>query len=485
MTPLNQAAPSREPETGTQTIDATRDMVVSVIAEVTRYPRDILLPEAHLEEDLGIDSVKRAEILAVLASRFKVPETAAPPVGELRTIADVVTALDQLLAGAGGEALPPALAPAVDLGPRVASTPAEGVAGAVIAVIVQVTRYPRELLVMGADLEEDLGFDYGQRSSILGALRQQLAPGLPADDPSPAPRTIGDLVTLVERAATPEVAEAIAPAPAPAAAPAILTQVHPPAVNPRPFAGRTVLVTGSGHGLGRTIATHLAGLGATVIINSFHSRARGDECVQEIVESGGDAIHLWGSVANPKHLQAIFDAIDERYGGLDCFISNASNGILAPLKDVRTEDWDQAFRTNVIALHQGSLLASALMRKRGGGKIVAISSPASQRYVDHYGCMGPIKAAVESLVRYLAIELGEHNVQVNSVVVGPVAGERLDKYPDGETLRSRWQANVPRKRFNDADEVAEAVTFLLTSSGMNGASLLLDAGLTQRIIASH
>jgi NAD(P)-dependent dehydrogenase (short-subunit alcohol dehydrogenase family) len=227
----------------------------------------------------------------------------------------------------------------------------------------------------------------------------------------------------------------------------------------------------------------LAKLGATVIVNSFHSRQRGEETTQQINDEGGEAVHLWGSVANSTHLESMFSEIGKRFGGLDFFISNATSGVLAPLAEVKPRDWDQAFRTNVVALHQGALRASELMRKRGGGKIVAISAPGSQRYVDRYGCMGPTKAAVECLVRYLAIELGEHNIQVNALTVGPVDGDRLAQYPDGDDLRARWQATVPRRRFNDEDEVTEAVVFLLTNSGMNGTVLLLDAGGTQRIVA--
>src|SRR5205085_1505679 len=136
--------------------------------------------------------------------------------------------------------------------------------------------------------------------------------------------------------------------------------------------GKVALVTGSGHGLGRAIAAQLARLGATVVVNSFHSRQRGEDATAEIVAAGGKAVHLWGSVTNPAHLGQIFGQIDSRFGGLDFFVSNASNGILAPVKDISPDHWDRAFRTNVIALHQIALLAAERMRRRGGGKIVAL-----------------------------------------------------------------------------------------------------------------
>src|SRR5205085_2083682 len=109
---------------------------------------------------------------------------------------------------------------------------------------------------------------------------------------------------------------------------------------------------------------------------------RGDETTAEIVAAGGKAVHLWGSVVNPAHLQGIFQEIENRFGGLDFFVSNASNGILAPVAQIRPEDWDRAFRTNVIGLHQAALLAADQMRRRGGGKIVALSSIGAQRCLD-------------------------------------------------------------------------------------------------------
>jgi NAD(P)-dependent dehydrogenase (short-subunit alcohol dehydrogenase family)/acyl carrier protein len=368
-----------------------RELVLTVVGEVTRYPRDILLPEANLEEDLGIDSVKRAEIFAVLKGRFNLPDTTEAAPIEVRTVGDVIAAVEHYLGSAATQ-----LPESVSMAPTSA----------------------------------------------------------PIAEPAPS-----------------------------AVVPPRPQRLSAPTVAAKPFVGRVALVTGSGHGLGKTIACHLARLGATVVVNSFHSRDKGDACAEEIVAEGGRAVHLWGSVANPGQLESLFAEIGSRFGGLDFFISNASNGVFARLADVRPEDWDKAFRTNVVALHQASLLAADLMRKQGGGKIVALSANASQRYVDYFGCMGPVKAAVECLVRYLAVELGADNIQVNAVAAGPVLGELLDKYPEFDRLRSKWEATVPRRQLNTEQEIAEAVTFLLTASGMNGSVLLVDAGGSQRITA--
>src|SRR5947207_544275 len=84
----------------------------------------------------------------------------------------------------------------------------------------------------------------------------------------------------------------------------------------KPFEGKIALITGSGRALGKDIAVYLAELGASVVVNSFHSRPQGEETVEEIRAAGGKAVHAWGSVANPEHVKSIFEMIDKTYGGL-------------------------------------------------------------------------------------------------------------------------------------------------------------------------
>jgi len=249
MTPSNQAAAS------VAAARDIRDVVVSVIADVTRYPRDILLLEADLEEELGIDSVKRAEIFAVLRTRFELPETTEAAPIELRTVGNVISAVEYYL---GAAAPPPAEAPAPAPPVRPASPVALEALPArpapprgIVDVIAETTRYPRELLVPAANLEEDLGFDGVQRSAIVAAIRREL--GVPlGDGAATTARTIGDLMAL---ATAPAGAAPPPIAPAPVAIAPARPQIHTAhSVAAKPFLGRVALVTGSGHGLGKTIA---------------------------------------------------------------------------------------------------------------------------------------------------------------------------------------------------------------------------------------
>ncbi len=393
------------------------EAVITAVAELTRYPRSILQPDADLEEDLGIDSVKRAEILGALRSRLNLPQAEAATLAGIRNVGDIVAAIERLTearhghlekpvdeASAVGEAPVSGVPPRASAPERVLPPPrTESLTDSVIAAIAERTGHPNGFIQTTAHLEEDLGLGSRGRAEVVEALRSRLGIPPPGVDDLEAVRTVGDLLQAVERSASRTRGNAGSQAVPRVTAGALERASRAPAGE---FAGKVALVTGSGHGLGKVIARHLAELGATVVVNSFHSRARGEETTAEIVADGGQAIHVWGSVANPVQLAGIFAEIGRRCAGLDLFVSSASNGVFAPLKDVSAEHWDRAFRTNVVGLHQGALLATELMRRRGGGRIVAISSPVSHRYAEHFGCLGPIKAAVESLTRYLAIELG-------------------------------------------------------------------------------
>jgi NAD(P)-dependent dehydrogenase (short-subunit alcohol dehydrogenase family) len=250
----------------------------------------------------------------------------------------------------------------------------------------------------------------------------------------------------------------------------------------KPFAGKVALLTGSGRGLGKDVACYLAELGASVIVNSFHSRNEGERTVAEIKDAGGDAIHAWGSVANPEHVRTIFDQIEATHGVLDFFISNASNGMLARLTDITPEHWEKAFRTNVVGLHQTSLRAVELMKRRGGGKIITLSTPASHGYVDYFGCMGAVKAAVESLTKSMAIEFAADNIQVNCVSPGPVYGDLLNKWPESERLIRQWESNTAYERLCEARDVSHFIAYLLSEPVklFTGSVLIMDGGISSQ-----
>ncbi|HVS66877.1 MAG TPA: SDR family oxidoreductase [Thermoanaerobaculia bacterium] len=499
--------------------DAVRARVLEVFAEVTRYPAEILDPDADLEEDLGIDSVKLGEIFAVLAEEYDVPQQGDLPRDALRSISGISRLLlDHALSGGIGIAAavtPPAstltlpdAGAGADPAARTA-TASPGVAGGTLldevrAVFEEVTRYPAEILDAEAHLEEDLGIDSVKLGEVFAVLQDRYHLPTELDLPPEELTTIAGVSAALERylgaatddalarapATTPDATPPIqARGPAPpaevrateSAAKTLATSVRRPESD-KPLAGKVGFVSGSGRGLGKEVASHLAQLGATVIVNSFHSRQRGEETAAEIERQGGDVLHLWGSVANPKHLDGIFDEIEERYGRLDFLVANASNGGLGRLEDITPQHWEKAFRTNVVGLHHSALRAVQLMRRHGGGKIVTLSSPAAHGHVEYFGCMGPVKAAVESLTRSMAVEFAGDNVQVVCVSPGPLPGELLDKWPERDRLIAQWERATPHERLCEARDVAHFIAYLLGAEVrlFNGSVLVLDGGISAK-----
>lgn len=463
-------------------------------ASVTRYPLDILTADAQLEDELGIDSVKLAEIAAVIGREFMLPPERLPRGGKARTlgaIADMVTQLStgttQPRASASRVMPTPSAAPvpvawgapgsssalAAPPGPRAVPDLEERVR----AVFARVTRYPEELLTLEADLEDELGIDSVKQAEVLAVLVKEL--GL-AKGPTPSQR-LRTIAAICEAARAQQDEPIASAAPSHEATSPVLPSPSPLSSRPTlPFAGKIALVTGSGKGIGKVIATRLARAGAIVLVNSFHSRDEGEKTTQEILAAGGKAIHLWGSVAQEEHLERMFSTIEEQLGGLDFLVCNASNGRIGPFDRITPRDWDKAFRTCITGTYECAMRARPLMARRGGGSIVTMSTSMSQRYMHDLGCQGVVKAGLESLTRYLAAELAPEGIRTNCVSAGPVHGELLGMFPDAAGRVARWEAATPGGKLCTAEDVADVTELLLgpKTQRVNGAIWVVDAGLS-------
>ncbi|QSQ13833.1 SDR family oxidoreductase [Myxococcus landrumensis] len=450
-------------------------------ATVTRYPLDILTPEAQLEDELGIDSVKLAEIAAVVAREFGLAVEKLPRGAKARTLSLIAEQVVAQLADTAPAPVPAVVAVAASIPVPVAAPMAPPVAGLpsdleaqVRAVFARVTRYPEELLTPEADLEDELGIDSVKLAEVLAVLAKELRLEL---GPRPS-RRLRTLSAVSEEIRSRQGSPSVAP---------VATQVAPPppvVVRPAlPFEGKVALVTGSGKGIGKVIAQRLASAGATVVVNSFHSRDEGERTAQEIVAAGGKALHVWGSVAQEEHLERLFTTIAERLGGLDFLVCNASNGMIGPFDRIAPRDWDKAFRTCVTGTYECAMRARPLMARRGGGVIVTMSTSMSQRYMYDLGCQGVVKAGVESLTRYLAAELAPEGIRTNCVSAGPVHGELLGMFPNAPGRVTRWEAATPGGQLCTADDVADVTELLLgpKTQRVNGAIWVVDGGLSATV----
>lgn len=243
----------------------------------------------------------------------------------------------------------------------------------------------------------------------------------------------------------------------------------------RDLEGKTAVVTGGGRGIGRAISIALAQRGANVVIAYFRRRQDAEETAGVIEGEGVKALVVKCPVGDPAQLDALFDEVGETFGRLDLFVSNAATGVIKPVPELDIRAWDWTLNANARALFLGSLRSRDLMVE--GGNIVALTSLGSTRVLPGYSVVGASKAAIESLVRYLAVELAAEGIRVNAVSPGVVDTGALRSFPMRSDMLE-FQARAPIPEPITPEDVADAVMFLTSSaaSKVTGQTLVVDGG---------
>ena len=198
--------------------------------------------------------------------------------------------------------------------------------------------------------------------------------------------------------------------------------------HPQPFKDKIALITGSGRGIGRAIALHLAQNGADIIINFFRNRKPAESTAAEIENLGRRAFVVKANIGEIEQIEHLFDEVETEFGGLDFLVHNAASGFNRPVMEQRPKGWDWSMNINARSLLFMSQRAAPLMETKGGGAIVSVSSPGGQRVLPDYVSVGASKAALEAVTRYLAIELAPKNIVVNAVSPGIVITEALKHF---------------------------------------------------------
>lgn len=249
------------------------------------------------------------------------------------------------------------------------------------------------------------------------------------------------------------------------------------------FQNKIALITGSGRGIGRAIALHFANHGADIVINFFRNRAPAEETAREVEKSGRRALLVKADVGDLNDLNRLFDEIEKEFGGLDILIHNAASGYNRPAMEQKPKGWEWTMNINARALLFSAQRAAVMMEKRGGGKIVSISSAGSTRVLPDYVVVGASKAALEALTRYLGVELISKGINVNAVSPGVVETEALNHFASmgnqGNILK-KFIEQVPAGRLITSEEVAEVAAFLCTPAAamIVGQTIVVDGGYT-------
>ncbi|MGB5945037.1 enoyl-[acyl-carrier-protein] reductase FabL [Paenisporosarcina sp.] len=241
-------------------------------------------------------------------------------------------------------------------------------------------------------------------------------------------------------------------------------------------ANKVALVTGSSRGLGKAIAIELAKNGYDIVVNYARSKSAALETVKEIEALGQKALLIRANVGDMEKLKAMFETIREEFGRLDVFVSNAASGVLRPVMELEESHWDWTMNINAKAMLFGAQEAAKLMDQ--GGKIVGVSSLGSIRYLENYTTVGVSKAAIESITRYLAVELAAKGIAVNTVSGGALDTEALKHFPNREELLDDARKNTPAGRMVEIDDMVKTAMFLISDSSdmIRGQTIIVDGG---------
>jgi len=253
-------------------------------------------------------------------------------------------------------------------------------------------------------------------------------------------------------------------------------------VSNMPFRDKTVLVTGAGRGIGRAIALHFAKLGANVIVNFVRNEQPAHEVFDQVTALGRRALLFRANVGKLEDIDRLFESITAEFGELDFFISNAAIGYNRPAMAQKPNGWEGTMNVNARSFLFATQKAVPLMEKRGGGAIVAISSPGAYRVLPEYISVGASKAALDALVRYLAVELAPMNISVNAVSPGMVSTDALKHFSvmSESNLMERTAQTTPVGRLATPADVAGVVAFLCSPDAtmIRGQTIVVDGGFT-------
>jgi 3-oxoacyl-[acyl-carrier protein] reductase len=242
--------------------------------------------------------------------------------------------------------------------------------------------------------------------------------------------------------------------------------------------GKVAVVTGASKGIGAAIAKALSAAGAAVVVNYSSSKAEAERVVAEIAAKGGKAAAIQGDVAKPGEVTRLFDETKKAFGRLDVLVNNAGVYKFVPLEQITAEEYRRQFDINVL----GTLLATKEAAKHfgpDGGSVINLSSVVSQNAIPTASIYSATKAAVDSITRVLAAELGPRKIRVNAIAPGVVETEGTHTAGMiGSDFEKAAVATTPLGRIGQPDDIARVAVFLASSDSgwITGERLLTSGG---------
>ncbi len=243
--------------------------------------------------------------------------------------------------------------------------------------------------------------------------------------------------------------------------------------------GKVAIVTGASKGIGAAIAVRLAQEGASIVVNYARSQSEAERVVDLVRQHGGVACGIQADVSKEDDVKRLFAAAKASYGRIDILVNNAGVYDQAALEDITEQQYHWHFNLNVLGVLLASKEAAAYFGE-DGGSIVNISSSVTGFNPPKSAVYTATKAAVDSITRTLANELGGRNIRVNAVNPGMVLTEGFyNSSFSNDAFRQHIESITPLGRVGKPEDIAPAVAFLASpeASWISGETLVIGGGL--------
>lgn len=240
------------------------------------------------------------------------------------------------------------------------------------------------------------------------------------------------------------------------------------------------LITGASRGIGRAIALELADQGYRVALNYLTNEDAAKEALVAVRKKNVEAEIFQANAAEPADCEKLVAATLACFGRIDVLVHNAALGSFKPTHKTRLNQWDLTMNINARAMLVLTQAVIKDMEPRGSGNIIGLSSLGAIQYIPNYGAIGVSKATLESLIRYLAVELRPKGIRVNAVSGGPIDTDAIKHFPDAEKFKQDCIAKTPAGRIGKPEDIAKVVGFLVSPAAawIVGQVIIADGGLS-------
>ncbi len=240
---------------------------------------------------------------------------------------------------------------------------------------------------------------------------------------------------------------------------------------------KVAVVTGGGTGLGKRISLKLAAAGSALAINYSRSEREANETVSEIEAAGGKATAVRADVSSSADVRRMVDAVVDMYGGIDILVNNAGKTVFVPMNDLEgmnEDDWDSIMAVNVRGSFLCAKAVAPIMKQRGAGKIINVTSTAGIRPGGSSMAYSVSKAAQEMLARCLAVGLAPV-IQVNNIAPG-LMDTRWGRLW-GEAVTKDYIGRALLSRLPELDDIADAALYYVRNDSVTAQTAVIDGGV--------